>query len=349
VESGLGKREKAARGALAVAEVLVIAFEVLTKQRGRIMKNATLRMLRLSTAVLILTVALIFPGTVFAQEPTQEEPGVEEEDIEKYEEVRKAAKEQRIDETAQQDQTGTDPRVFSNKWMPFYRSTELENGLTQQDLTFFGTMRFSNRVGMFFELPVAQYRDFSDVPGLPPDADSDAIGMGDVDVKFLMRPKTLDFRYGTEGKMSGSVLLGTDFLLPTATDEALAGNAFVFAPIVAIVLDMPLHGFIAALNLYYFDVYKTESAPQTSRYVGKWFYMQPLTRPGEWWGGLFLLPEFQPIYDFETDDFSLWVGVEFGKLLAAGRIIYIKPGWGVENSEATDRKSTIEFGVRWFF
>lgn len=313
------------------------------------MKNATLRMLRLSTAVLILTVALIFPGTVFAQEPTQEEPGVEEEDIEKYEEVRKAAKEQRIDETAQQDQTGTDPRVFSNKWMPFYRSTELENGLTQQDLTFFGTMRFSNRVGMFFELPVAQYRDFSDVPGLPADADSDAIGMGDVDVKFLMRPKALDFRYGTDGKKSGSVLLGTDFLLPTATDEALAGNAFVFAPIVAIVLDMPLHGFIAALNLYYFDVYKTESAPQTSRYVGKWFYMQPLTRPGEWWGGIFLLPEFQPIYDFETDDFSLWVGVEFGKLLGAGRIIYIKPGWGVKNTEATDRKSTIEFGVRWFF
>jgi len=332
-----------------VAEVLVIAFEVLTKQRGRVMKNATLRILRLSTSVFVLNVALVFPGAVFAQEATQEEPGVSEENIDKYEEAKRAAKEQRIDETAQQDQTGTDPRVFANKWTPFYRYTELENGLTQHDLTAFGTVRFTNRTGMFFEAPLVKYRDFSDVPGLPPDAPSEAIGMGDLDLKFLMRPKALDFTYGKEGKMSGSVLLGTDFVLPTATDELLGGDAFVFAPIVAIVVDMPFHGFIAALNLYYFDVLKTESAPQTSRYVGKWFYMQPLTKPGEWWGGTFLLPEFQPIYDFETGDFSLWIGVEFGKMLAAGRIIYIKPGWGVKNTEATDRKSTIEFGFRWFF
>jgi len=46
----------------------------------------------------------------------------------------------------------------------------------------------------------------------------------------------------------------------------------VFAPIVAVVVDMPLHGFIAALNLYYFDVYKKDSAPETSRYVGRWFF-----------------------------------------------------------------------------
>jgi len=38
---------------------------------------------------------------------------------------------------------------------------------------------------------------------------------------------------------------------------------------------MPLHGFIAMLNLYYFDVYKQAGAPDTSRYVGRWFYMQP--------------------------------------------------------------------------
>ena len=186
------------------------------------------------------------------------------------------------------------------------------------------------------------------VPGFPAGADSEAIGIGDIDLKFLIRPKALDFRYGKEGKKSGSVLFGTVFLLPTATDDALAGDAFLFAPIVAVVLDMPLHGFIAALNLYYFDVYKKDSAPETSRYVGKWFYMQPLTPPGRWWGGLFLLPEFQPIYDFETDNFSLWLGLEFGKMLAPGRIAYVKPGWGVDNSEPIDRKSTFEVGFRRF-
>ena len=347
--SNFGELQEAKRRALAASEAPVIAFEGTTKERERLMKNATLRKLWLGTSVFVLNVALMIPGTVFAQEPTQEEPGMPEEVVEKYEEAKKAAKEQRIDETAQQDQTGTDPRVFANKWTPYYRYTELENGLTQQDVTAFGTIRFTDRTGVFFEAPLAQYRDFSDVPGLPEDANSDAIGMGDLDLKFLIRPKGFDWNYGKDGKKSGSVLLGTDLLLPTATDEALGGDAFVFAPIVAIVLDMPLHGFIAALNLYYFDVFKTESAPKTSRYVAKIFYMQPLTKPGEWWGGTFVLPEFQPIYDFETEDFSLWIGVEFGKLLAAGRILYIKPGWGIDNSEATDRKSTIEFGFRWFF
>jgi len=77
--------------------------------------------------------------------------------------------------------------------------------------------------------------------------------------------------------------------------------------------------------------------------------MQPLTKPGPWWGGFFLLPEWQPIYDFETEDYSSWIGVELGKMISPGRIAYIKPGWGISNSETTDRKNTLEAGFRWFF
>jgi hypothetical protein len=299
-------------------------------------------------ALFFLSVAVVtlYSLPAVAQEK-QEQQDVSQEQIEEFKEVKKAAKEKRIEKAVKADATGTDPRVFNNKWMPYYRYTELENGLTQQDLTAFGTFRFNDRVGMFYEFPLAQYRDFSDIPGVPPG--TDAIGMGDLDLKFLWRPETLEFSYGKEGEKSASVMLGTDFLFPTATDDALTGDAFLFAPIVAFVFDMPLHGFFAALNLYYFDVYKKDSAPETSRYVGKWFYMQPLTKPGPWWGGLFLLPEFQPIYDFKTSDFSAWIGVELGKMLAPGRILYIKPGWGIDNSELTDRKSTFEVGFRWFF
>jgi hypothetical protein len=279
------------------------------------------------------------------QEPKQQE--ISQVDVEKFEEVKTAARKERVVTAVKQDATGTDPRVFSNKWMPYYRYTELDNGVKQQDLTAFGTFRFNDRLGMFYEFPLAQYRDFSDVPGVP--AGTDAIGMGDIDLKFLWRPEALDFSYGKDGGKSGSIMFGTDFLLPTATDDALAGDALLFAPIVAFVFDMPLHGFIAMLNLYYVDLYSGNSAPKTSRYVGKWFYMQPLTKPGPWWGGLFLLPELQPIYDFETNDFSAWVGVELGKMFAPGRIGYIKPGWGIDNSELTDRESTIEIGFRWFF
>ena len=268
-------------------------------------------------------------------------------EIERFEDAKKAARQERVEEAAKQDATGNDPRVFSNKWMPYYRHTELENGVKQQDLTAFGTMRFSDRVGMFYEIPLAQYRDLSDVPGVP--AGTDATGMGDIDLKFLWRPKATDWTFGEGGKKSGSLLLGTDFVLPTATDDALGGNALLFAPIVGFVWDMPLHGFVAMLNLYYFDVYKEDSAPDTSRFVGRWFYMQPLSKPGPWYGGLYTMPEFQPIYDFETDDFSSWLGLEFGKVFAPGRIGYIKPGWGLDNSEPLDRDFTFEVGFRWFF
>jgi hypothetical protein len=313
-------------------------------------KTALLKHRLLSNFLFIfLWVAVVscFTLTAAVAQEKQDPQSVSKEEIEKYEEVKKAAKNEKIEKAVQEDQTGTDPRSFSDKWMPYYRYTELENGLTQKDLTAFGTFGFSPRVGMFYEVPLGQYRDFSDVPGISPG--TDAIGMGDMDLKFLYKPKALEFTYGKEGKKSASVLLGTDFILPTATDDALAGNALLFAPILGIVFDMPFYAFVASLNLYYFDVYKEDSAPKTSRYVGKWFYMQPLTKPGPWWGGFFLLPEFQPIYDFETDDFSAWIGVELGKMLAPGKIAYIKPGWGIDNSELTDRKSTIELGFRWFF
>jgi hypothetical protein len=97
-------------------------------------------------------------------------------DIEKYDDIKKVVRQDRVEKTAKKDATGNDPRVFSNKWMPYYRSTELENGVKQQDLTAFGTFRFNDRVGMFYELPLAQYRDLSDVPGVP--AGTDAIGLG---------------------------------------------------------------------------------------------------------------------------------------------------------------------------
>jgi len=292
-----------------------------------------------------VAVVTLYSLPAVAQEK-QEQQEVSKEAIENFRETKKAAQRAQVDKIIKQDKTGTDPRVFSNKWMPYYRSTELENGLEQQDLVAFGTLRFDDRLGMFYELPLAQYRDFSNIPGVPA---GDAIGLGDLDLKFLWRPESLEFSFGEGGKKSASWILGTDFVLPTATDEALTGDALLFAPIVGFVADMPFHGFAALLNLYFFDVYKKDTAPSTSRYVGKWFYMQPLTKPGPWWGGFFLLPEFQPIYDFETNDFSAWMGLELGKLFALGRLGYIKPGWGFDNSELIDREFTFEVGFRWFF
>jgi hypothetical protein len=282
----------------------------------------------------VAVVAFLGVPVAVGQEDKDEE-SVTQEQIETFNEIKGAARSERIEEAVEGNKTGTDPRDFSLKWMPFYRYTELENGLIQQDFTALGTVPFAPKLGMFYEVPLAQYRDFGGIDAVP--EGTDALGVGDVDLKFLYA--------GID-----NVLLGTDFVFPTATDpNSLAGNTLLFAPIAGFVFDTPFHGFIAMLNLYFFDIYKQADAPKTSRYVGRIYLMQPLTKPGPWWGGLFLLPEWQPIYDFETDDLSNWIGVEFGKMIAPGKIAYIKPGWGISNSEAVDRKSTVEVGFRWFF
>ena len=308
-----------------------------TRKKGKVNDSKPLRYRLLCYFLFVLlsfavVTHLGLPAANAQEEQEQQE--VSHEQVENYKEAKRAAKEERIEKAVEGNKTGTDPRDFSLKWMPFYRYTTLENGLIQRDLTVFGTVPFTTKLGMFYELPLAQYRDFSNISGVA--QGTDGIGVGDMDLKFIYAGVP-------------NVLLGTDFVLPTATDAALAGNALLFAPIVGFVFDTPFYGFIAMLNLYFVDVYKEDSAPKTSRYVGRVFLMQPLTKPGPWWGGFFLLPEFQPIYDFETEEFSSWIGVELGKMLAPGRIAYVKPGWGISNSESTDRESTFEAGFRWFF
>lgn len=296
-------------------------------------------------ALIILIATMCLPLGLFAQEK------VSQEEIDKHNEVKKAAKEENTAAQVEKDGTGNDPRAMTSKWTPFYRYQEFENGLVQQDMTAFGSLAFNDYLMVMYEVPLAQYRDFSGMPGLPADVPSSAIGVGDVSLKFFGRPKSLDFSWGTPSKMnkkSGSLILGTDLVLPTATSPYLAGNSFKVSPIVGVVVDTPMYGFFAMLNLYYFDVYKTDAAPKTSMYVGRWFYMQPITPPGKWWGLFFLMPEFQPIYNFETKDFSAWIGVELGKIIVDGQVAYIKPGWGISNSEQSDRVTSFEFGWRYF-
>ena len=61
------------------------------------------------------------------------------------------------------------------------------------------------------------------------------------------------------------------------------------------------------------------------------------------------LPEFQPIYDFENSEFSLWIAPEFGKVLAPGVIAYAKPGFGVNPTTGSgERDFTFEIGIRYF-
>ena len=59
-------------------------------------------------------------------------------------------------------QTGTDPRDFAPKFMPYYRYTELENGLENQALTLFGLYAFTKKFALTYEIPVGYKNDVTD-------------------------------------------------------------------------------------------------------------------------------------------------------------------------------------------
>ena len=267
-----------------------------------------------------------------------------------------------------QPQTGTDPRDFAPKFMPYYRYTELENGLEDNVLTLFGLYAFTPKFAMTYEIPLGMNRDVTGTalnngdgtcgpgavpPGegqppipLPVAGDCDRTGMGDMNLRFMYR--------SDHNWLGGDWLYGLQIDFPTATDEKLGSETLKLGPMFAYVKDLEAYpapgAFAALMNFYFFDAYKDNSRDDTSMYVGRWFVMLPLRKPGPGlFDGIYALPEFQPIYDFENDHFSFWAGPEFGKMLGPGNIVYFKPGFGVDPDAAKgDREFTFEVGWRYF-
>ena len=263
-------------------------------------------------------------------------------------------------------ETGTDPRDFAPKFMPYYRYTELENGLENNALTLFGLYAFSKKFALTYEIPVAYKIDVTDTPindgsgvcstgsflpgpGLPPinipgvQGNCQETGMGDMNLRF--------FYASDVGWLGGDWLFGTQVDLPTATGNFLGTEQFRLGPMFAYVKDIPAWpgpgAFMALMNFYFFDVFGEDAVDDTSMYVGRWFVMLPLNEKHK----IYTLPEFQPIYDFERSHFSFWVGPEFGKMLGddGKNVVYIKPGWGVNPEFAEgDREFTFEIGWRYF-
>jgi hypothetical protein len=272
-------------------------------------------------------------------------------------------------EAAELGETGTDPRDFAPKFMPYYRFTELENGLENYNLNLFDLFAFDKKFAMTYEIPVGYKNDVSGtalrnpdgtcgpggippMEGMPPispggtEGDCEETGVGDMNLRFM---------YSTDwDALGGDWLVGVQIDLPTATDDLLGSEQVKIGPMFAYVRDIPAWpgpgAFFALMNFYFFDAFGEDDRGDTSLYVGRWFVMLPLSEPdGSFWGGWYTLPEFQPIYDFEEDHFSFWVGPEFGKMLAPGQIAYFKPGWGYDPDEDEgDREFTFEIGYRYF-
>lgn len=252
------------------------------------------------------------------------------------------------------DATGTDPRDFSNKFMPYYLYTELDNGVKVNQFNLFGMVAFTSDLAMTFDWSVYKDVNYSSVvdSGFP-GSDSES-GYGDLGLRFFYKRPEWGGKVGNQGE-TWSLMGGFEVTLPTASDDlVLGGDTTILSPMLVIVTDIPGEppfglGFLAFMNFFDFDVDQGKYGSDVTRYRGRWFWMQPLSKPGPaLTDGLYMLTELQPVYDFETDEFDLWMGPEFGKIIRDGHVGYIKPGWGF-SPDPTDRKFTLEVGYRYFF
>jgi hypothetical protein len=260
---------------------------------------------------------------------------------------------------------GTDPRDFATKFMPYYRYTELENGLEQKELVLFGLIPLSKKTAITYEVPLGYERDIKEtslydpgtggcspgeIPGggipLPGDlpspleGDCKETGIGDMNMRVFTR---------LGSGLGGDWLTGVQVNFPIASEEVLGSETLSMAPMLIYVKDLKAYpapgAFVAGMNFYQFDLFKDSNRPDQSMYIGRWFVMLPLSKKFQ----LYALPEFQPIYDFENSHFSFWAGPEFGKMFTAGNIVYLKPGFGVSpDSDEGDRDVSFEIGWRKF-
>ncbi len=61
--------------------------------------------------------------------------------------------------------------------------------------------------------------------------------------------------------------------------------------------------------------------------------------------GFYFLPEFQLILNLIDDRGETFIAPEVGYMLQPGRVVYVKPGWGV-NPNRLERGWQFEIGTR---
>ena len=224
---------------------------------------------------------------------------------------------------------------------------------------------------MTYEMPIAKRIDYGDVDdfqelGLESGLGSGLFSSGGVAANGVGGRR----RYGRHRRSRPSDLLQAGILgveergrcqshhhaglgndLPSCRGGRTRSQTLIVSPAVVYVQDVKLlsPGFIAAMNFLDIDAWRDESVEGTFRYRGRWFLMQPLSRPGpKLTDGFYLLPELQPVGTSMRKSSRSGSLPSFGKILAPGRIAYLKPGVGID-PEPNERDYTMEIGFRWFF
>ncbi len=314
------------------------------------LNGAALRIVRLRRLILLL--AFVFAGTLVSGSPLDAQQAEAEAEVEVAD-------------------NGTNPGALGFKFMPYSRSTELDNGVKDVDMLALFSMVplpfISPFTAVVFEWPVLKYRDYSSVlegtdpeeiggppnfpAGLPPGIDTQRLARGDLTGWGDFRIRLIQGLHMFEG-INTLLMVGGDVILPFASDLGLSSGKYQVAPMIVTVTNFSPTSFMAILHFYFMDV--GDSAHEGSDQMGEiGFYLARIFFQKAWpSSGYYLLPEIQFIYDSKVADdvssTSLWFGPEVGKSWKSGTTAmtaYLKPGFGI-SADPGERKWSVEMGMR---
>lgn len=248
--------------------------------------------------------------------------------------------------------TGNKPSTFNFRINPYVRHNEFENDGSTTDYSVFlmtpVKWPWADDGAFVIEGPVARDNRFEDVNYLPPEMRQDETGTGD----FVLRLPSAYKPFMGAG-LQWAPLFIPEVTIPTGSD-GVSSETLIGSPGGGVVMKNPNNPswWVALVQFYDFDMAKSSGQPDINRIRLRWFW-QWMVNPKE---RIYIMPEFQSVIDFETDEENFWIAPEFGKVISppapgkTGFVVYGKPGFGVNNEDNSfDREWSVEVGVRWMW
>lgn len=198
---------------------------------------------------------------------------------------------------------------------------------------------FGKRGSLLFELPLVYYNFQATDPNLP-----NVGGLGDIKLQG-------SFNTWTSPEKRLTMINFLEMYLPSADNAIIArggGNdltafnlgtgKYVIGPGLGFVYAFAPNCIVAPLYFYEASVFGDSDRQDIRR--GKWrlFFMYA------WQSGFYVLPEFQLLTNYLTENNDAYVAPEIG-FAKAGTTMYVKPGVGI-NPDFGDRDWGLEFGFR---
>ena len=234
----------------------------------------------------------------------------------------------------EEGKTGADPTDFISRYEPSYEHRDLDNGSELNLFVLRTDLALRRDFSLRLDFPLANFDPSSAQKGAGFDSET---GFGDLVTQLIYKPYS--------GK-SLAAIFGLRVDWDTATEDEVGQGGTTFAPLGAVawyprrnLVFVPLFQWFLGNNLDNDPLPGERDRNELSyRQLVIW---QPMHKYVSW---LMLDPEL--IVDFEDDDETLDIGIEYGKMITKTIAVFIKPTLGVGDS---DNDWAIKIGFRHMF